>query len=142
MITYLISLKNELIINSNWEVLTLELNKNILLNESVVCAIFCNKSSENYIPMIIGLDYDYNNNYKVYKQALYQVVKRGKVLGKKNINLGFSATIEKKKVGAGVIAIHGYMQAKDNYSFQLIESLTKNTIQIAARKNQEIPLLR
>lgn len=132
----------ELSINNSWEVLTLKLKKNIVLNEPIVCVIFCNKSSENYIPMMIGLDYDYNNNYKVYKQALYQVVQRGKVLGKKKINLGFSATIEKKKVRAEVIPTHGYMQAKDNYSFQLIDSFTKNTIQNNARNNQDIQLLR
>jgi 7-keto-8-aminopelargonate synthetase-like enzyme len=132
----------ELTMNSSWELLTLQVNKNVVPNEPIVCVVFCNKNSQNYIPMIIGIDYDYNNNYKVYKQALYQVVQRGKALGKKNINLGFSATIEKKKVGAEVIPTHGYMQAKDNYCFQLIDSLTKNTVQTIARNNQEIPLLR
>ena len=132
----------ELFISNNWELLTLKLNKSIKLNEPVVCVVFCNKNGENYIPMIIGIDYDYNNSHKVYKQALYQVVQRGNALGKKNINLGFSATIEKKKVGAKVIPTHGYMQAKENYSFQLIDSLTKNTVQITAKKTQEIPLLR
>jgi hypothetical protein len=54
------------------------------------------------------------------------LVKRGKELGCFRINLGFSASVEKKKVGASVTTVHAYMQAKDNYNFQVLANMAMN----------------
>ena len=66
--------------------------------------------------MIIGLDYSFNKEYKVYRQALYQLVMRAGKLGKKKVLLGFSAPVEKKKVGAVLHSTYAFMQIKDNYN--------------------------
>jgi 7-keto-8-aminopelargonate synthetase-like enzyme len=114
----------------HWEIITLELPECELpeceLIEPTACVIFCYKTATTYNPMLIGMDYECSKPFQVYRQALYQVVKRGQAIGKEKINFGFSASIEKKKMGAKVIETFGYAQAKDNYSFELIESLNKN----------------
>ena len=108
--------------NPNWEVLTLKL-KSGPGNNSTVAVVFCHCSSENYNPMIIGLDYTYNADFKVYRQALYQVVLRAKKLGKKRVNLGFSAGIEKKKLGALSSSIYAFMQTRDSYHAAILASM-------------------
>ena len=92
-------------------------------NNSTVAVVFCHCSSENYNPMIIGLDYTYNADFKVYRQALYQVVLRAKKLGKKRVNLGFSAGIEKKKLGALSSSIYAFMQTRDSYHAAILASM-------------------
>ncbi len=74
--------------------------------------------------MIIGLDYSYNKEYKVYRQALYQLVMRAKMLGKKKVHLGFSATVEKKKLGAAIFPTYAFMQIRDSYNAEALATLS------------------
>jgi 7-keto-8-aminopelargonate synthetase-like enzyme len=108
----------------SWEVVSLKLcpddNKNL---KKTVAVIFCHTAGDSYIPMIIGLDYSFNKEYKIYRQALYQLVMRGKALGKKSILLGFSAPVEKKKVGAVIYPTHAFMQVRDNYNAQALATM-------------------
>jgi len=55
---------------------------------------------------------------------MYNILIRAKDLGKKLVNLGYSASLEKRKFGAIPIESVGYMQAKDNYSMEVIESMS------------------
>jgi len=109
--------------NASWETLELKL-KPENGPEKIVAVVFSHSEGENYIPMIIGLDYTYNPTYKVYRQALFQVSLRAGVLGKKKIFLGFSASIEKKKVGAVASPTYAFMQIKDNYNAQMLAMMT------------------
>jgi len=107
-----------------WEVLSLKLSPDDERSQkTTVAVVFSYIAGNNYIPMIIGLDYSYNKQHKVYRQALYQVVMRGKMLGKKSIHLGFSATVEKKKLGAVTQPTYAFMQAKDNYNAQALATM-------------------
>lgn len=108
-----------------WEVLLLKLNADDpdILTDPLVCMVFCYQSADSFVPMIIGMDYAYNKRYKIYRQALYQIVLRAGELGKKKIFLGFSASIEKKKVGAKQHAIYAYMQTGDMYSMQVLSGI-------------------
>ena len=74
--------------------------------------------------MIIGIDYTYNEDYKVYRQALYQVMMRAGQLAKKKVLLGFSAPIEKKKVGAEIYSTYAFMQIKDNYHAETLAMMS------------------
>ncbi|MCP4520847.1 MAG: aminotransferase class I/II-fold pyridoxal phosphate-dependent enzyme [Cytophagales bacterium] len=103
--------------SSKWEFLTLS------YNHQVVAVVFSYKSSDNcYTPLLIGMDYDYLDQH-IYKQMLYQFVKYAKKSDYKSMNLGFSASFEKKKLGADVFATQAYLQAKDNYSLEKIEMM-------------------
>jgi 7-keto-8-aminopelargonate synthetase-like enzyme len=110
--------------NTSWEVLSLKLSPDDDKDmKTTVAIVFSYIAGDNYIPMIIGLDYSYNKKYKIYRQALYQLVMRGKMLGKKTIHLGFSATIEKKKVGAVMHPAYAFMQTRDNYNAQELATM-------------------
>lgn len=82
--------------------------------------------NRNYSPGILGLDYDYAANYKIYKQLLFQVVMRAIALKPDHIYLGFTASLEKRKMGAKAIKTVAYMQVKDNYNLSVIELLKSN----------------
>lgn len=118
----------EMLMNKNWEVLTISVKDEFDFNgiEKPVAVAFCYKAMDKYIPVVVGMDYSYNECYKTYKQLLYQLIKRGKEIGCTQIDLGFSATLEKKKLGATAIPTFGYMQAKDSYNFQVLANMEVN----------------
>jgi 7-keto-8-aminopelargonate synthetase-like enzyme len=110
--------------DEQWEVIQLHLKKTYV-DEMPCCVVFCYKSAGAYIPMVIGMDYTFNGLFGIYRQALYQVVLRAKQLGKHKIFFGFSATIEKKKVGAKVIPTFAYMHARDTFQLEVLASISK-----------------
>ncbi|RYD78220.1 MAG: aminotransferase class I/II-fold pyridoxal phosphate-dependent enzyme, partial [Sphingobacteriales bacterium] len=85
----------------DWEYVFLYLKpENKTTKENLPVAIAASYEGENhYCPMILGMDYDYAYDFKAYKQILYQIVKRAKELGKSKIYMGFSADLEKRKLG-------------------------------------------
>jgi 7-keto-8-aminopelargonate synthetase-like enzyme len=88
---------------------------------SPIAVVFCYKSlKRNYCPMIIGLNYTFNKDYFIYRQALYQMTKRGWLNNDKRIYIGMDASIEKQKLGACVIQKSVYLQAEDNFNMELI----------------------
>lgn len=108
----------------SWEILSLKLSPETDKSlKKTVGVVFSYTGGDNYIPMIIGLNYAYNKEYKIYRQALYQLVMRGKMLGKKKIHLGFSATVEKKKVGAVSYPTHAFMQIRDSYNAEALATM-------------------
>jgi len=113
----------------SWETLVLKLTTDTC-TERTVGIIFSHIAGENYIPMIIGLDYTYNSDYRVYRQALYQLVMRAGSLKKKKVLLGFSAPVEKKKVGAILSPTYAFMQIKDSYNAETLAvmSLAKSSL--------------
>jgi 7-keto-8-aminopelargonate synthetase-like enzyme/arginyl-tRNA--protein-N-Asp/Glu arginylyltransferase len=124
--------------NPNWEVMLLNLNREADDADAgkLVGVVLCNKSGENYIPMIIGLNYEYNSIIFTYRQALFQVINRARELNKKQVYFGFSAEIEKKKLGAKQITTSAYLQVKDNYEIQAVAgsqsgSILKKTYKIS-----------
>jgi hypothetical protein len=114
----------------SWEVLTLKLNTGTTGGRKTVCVVFSHTAGTHYTPMIIGIDYAFNKAYKVYRQALYRLVMRAKNLGKRSIHLGFSASVEKKKVGAVVYPTYAFMQIRDSYHAEVLANMA------IARKNQ------
>lgn len=110
--------------NEGWEVVKLSLRENENNgHDNPVCVIFCYKAADAYMPVIIGIDYELNEQFGIYRQALYQLVIRANQLGKQNILFGFSATIEKKKVGAKPIETFGYMHAKDTFNMEALSTI-------------------
>lgn len=109
--------------HSHWEFLTLYLKEHHTTGstEIPVGVMFCYKNMEEmYTPAFIGMDYEYTEEHQVYRQLLYQTIKRAKELGFKKIDFGMTASFEKKKVGATIIPKTAYVQAKDNYSMELM----------------------
>ncbi|MEO6733996.1 MAG: aminotransferase class I/II-fold pyridoxal phosphate-dependent enzyme [Ferruginibacter sp.] len=114
----------QLALNENWEMLQLTLkNPGDALDAVPCCVVFSYKTKEAYIPMIIGLDYTNNQKYGIYRQALYQITLQAKKLGKNKILLGFSATIEKQKLGAKPIPTFAYMHSKDSFNLEAMSAI-------------------
>jgi hypothetical protein len=113
--------------NKKWEVLALYLTPQHGGEGRPVCVIFNYKGETIYSPMVIGLDYTHNKAYKIYRQALYQLVLRAKELGKNKVCLGFAAAVEKKKVGARQIQAYAYIHSRDTFNMEVLASLKENT---------------
>ena len=113
----------------NWEFLILKLKPehDTSKERKAVAVIWYYIGFAHFSPMIIGMDYKYVFEYKIYKQAIYQVLKRARMLNLSKVYLGLSADIDKHKFGAVQHARVAYMLAKDNYNLEVIESMSANT---------------
>ncbi len=120
--TYPYKLFVEMNNDPNWEFIVLRLKESVAGHRLPVAVAFCHKNAkETYSGMFLGLDYEYNFEYGVYRQALYQCIRRSKSLGCKKVNLGVSATIEKKKLGATTYPRVAYVNTQDNLSMEIME---------------------
>lgn len=120
----------QMVMQRNWETISLTIRPEYDyegLGNKPVAVIFCNKTTNSFIPVIIGMDYTYRNTYFPYRQALYQVIVRALQLNSKKVHLGFSAGIEKRKVGALPMPTYAYMQTKDTYNIEAIAALSTYT---------------
>ena len=105
----------------NWEFIVVS-----LLGEKskLIGVMLCYKNSNQvYVPAFIGMDYQYNLEYHTYRQLLYQTLKRAIELSFKQIDLGMTASFEKRKLGAIVEEKFAYVQSSDNFILELIGTL-------------------
>lgn len=124
--TYPIDVFQKMSNHNQWEFILLYLKNNEKQNFSnrPVGVLFCYKNEKaTYVPSLIGMDYKYAKEYQLYRQLLFQSIKRAKQLNFNKIDLGVSATFEKKKLGATVIPKVAYIQAKDNFSMELMGTI-------------------
>lgn len=106
--------------SENWEFITLNLKK----NTSLVGVMFCYKNSSGvYVPNLVGMDYEFSREYQVYRQLLYQTIRRAKELDYHRIDFGLTAAFEKRKVGARVIEKCAYLQTRDNFVLESLDWL-------------------
>lgn len=126
MFTYPKNILSKLSKHPNWKfmVLTLKPEFDHRKEKKAVAAGWCYITSTHISPMIIGIDYEFNEKYKVYKQAIYQVLKYARQLGLSKAYLGLSADFEKKKYGAKQLEKVAYLQVKDNFNMEVIESMS------------------
>lgn len=112
--------------HKNWEIITLTLKPEFDNREKrkPVAVIFNYKTRENYNAMVMGIDYNFQDEYKCYKQALYQVTVRAKDLNLKKIHLGFTSSVWKKTIGAKAFLSVAYMQVKDNYNMEVMGTMS------------------
>ena len=107
--------------SSHWEMMELWLKE--VSTSGPVAVVCCHKSSDAYIPMVIGIDYTWNKTYNVYRQALYQVSLRAMQLGKTRLLLGFSADIEKQKMGAVAAKTWAYLHTSDSFNNEMLGAI-------------------
>lgn len=114
-----------IVFNENWEILALKLKPEFdeRKERKPVAVVFAYLTKAAYNPVIVGLDYNYQSNYMCYRQTIYRVILRAKELGLNTINLGFGATVEKRKYGPEISMPAAYMQVKDNYNMEVIGTI-------------------
>lgn len=116
------SLFQEMNSHDQWEVMELKIKQEFNTSNETkpIGVVFSYRGKNAYCPMLIGMNYDYQKDFKLYKQALYQTVIRAKELDYNQINLGYSASVEKKKVGAVAVKPIAYVQLKDHFNMEVI----------------------
>lgn len=112
----------------SWEFIVMYLKESELENPEMIGIVFGYKNLENtYVPVLIGMDYKYVRKLNLYRQLLFQIIKRANYLNLHKIDFGFSATFEKRKLGATIIPKTAYIQAKDNFPLEAIQTMQNET---------------
>lgn len=104
----------------DWEFIDIKLKGQ---NESIACA-WNYIGREHYSPMIVGLNYQYLDSHKIYKQIVFQIVKRANELNKTTVYCGLSADYEKQKYGAISILKYAFIKIEDTYNSEIINSIS------------------
>ena len=110
--TYSIDVFKKMAANPHWEFILLHLkdSENSQNESPLVGILFCYKNSnQTYVPSLIGMDYAVPKKFSLYRQLLFQGIKRANEQGYKRIDLGITATFEKRKLGAKVIPKVAYI---------------------------------
>ncbi|MEO0551582.1 MAG: aminotransferase class I/II-fold pyridoxal phosphate-dependent enzyme [Bacteroidota bacterium] len=109
-----------------WEFIVLYLKDNAEESRAVG-VMFCFKNNKHtYVPSFIGMDYEYLREYQIYRQMLWQTIKRAHNLDFKKIDFGMTASFEKRKVGAKIQPKVAYVQTKDNFNMELMGIMQNN----------------
>lgn len=102
----------------NWEFITIREKTH---PNKIISVMLCyNNKNHTYVPAFIGMDYQYLEEFHIYRQLLYQTIKRAFELKMKRISLGMTASFEKRKLGAVVNEKYAYIQTSDNYKLELM----------------------
>ncbi|MFZ5553054.1 MAG: aminotransferase class I/II-fold pyridoxal phosphate-dependent enzyme [Bacteroidota bacterium] len=117
--------------NREWEVMVIKENN---AGGKIITVVFIHVGKETYNPMVIGIDYDHGCAGSPYREALFRFVERAVHLGKKTVNLGFSAPVEKKKVGGIPMEYAAYIYANDNYIFESLASYSLSKQHIPVKR--------
>ncbi|MBL4704494.1 MAG: aminotransferase class I/II-fold pyridoxal phosphate-dependent enzyme [Flavobacteriales bacterium] len=109
-----------------WEFVILKLKKGNEFDgkESIQAIGCCYKFGENYVPHLLGLNYDHNREINSYKQFLYQITKNARIRKFKKVHFGYSADVEKKKIGAEQIGKLAFVSIKDTFNLEIINQMT------------------
>ncbi|MFH6968364.1 aminotransferase class I/II-fold pyridoxal phosphate-dependent enzyme [Flavobacterium sp. FlaQc-28] len=120
--TYPIAVFQKMGAHPFWEFILLYLEEDT--DQEPVGVLFCYKNcAHTYVPSLIGMDYTLSRKYNLYRQLLFQGIKRAQELHYKRVELGITATFEKRKLGAQLISKFAYLQAKDNFSMELLSTM-------------------
>ncbi|MDB5100081.1 MAG: aminotransferase class I/II-fold pyridoxal phosphate-dependent enzyme [Cyanobacteria bacterium RYN_339] len=79
--------------------------------------------TEQYVPLIVGLDYDYVPDHGAYRQCLLLALRRARLHGCKRIYFGMGATLEKQRFGAEVRPQSIYFQTRDHYNLDRLAQI-------------------
>ena len=123
---YSIDVFKKMASNPHWEFILLHLKHTEIsqIERPLVGILFCYKNlGQTYVPSLIGMDYSIPKKFSLYRQLLFQGIKRAQELKYQRIDFGITATFEKRKLGANVIPKIGYIQAIDNFSMEFISTL-------------------
>ncbi|SHL43432.1 aminotransferase class I/II-fold pyridoxal phosphate-dependent enzyme [Flavobacterium chilense] len=120
--TYPIAVFQKMAAHPFWEFILLYIKEDT--DQEPVGVLFCYKNcAHTYVPSLIGMDYTVSRKYNLYRQLLFQGIKRAQELHYKRVELGITATFEKRKLGAQLISKFAYLQAKDNFSMELLSTM-------------------
>ncbi len=109
----------EAVKSKQWEIISV-----VYLPENKTVSMgLCYKSEKNYCTLIFGMENNLDSAWNVYKKTILLVVKRALELNVNNVFLGVTANETKKKFGITLVPQMGFIQMKDHFNMDFIESL-------------------
>ena len=90
-------------------------------SDELIGVMLCYKNLDAvYVPAFVGLDYDTLSTYSTYRVLLVMTIDRAIKLALPRIDMGMTASFEKKKLGALIEEKYAYLQTGDNYTLELL----------------------
>ncbi|HEX8548015.1 MAG TPA: aminotransferase class I/II-fold pyridoxal phosphate-dependent enzyme [Cytophagaceae bacterium] len=123
---------SSLIADGSFEVIELRLKSAVSChtNQKPIGVAINRKTKDGYTFLLTGMDYNYLEQYNLYPQILWQIVRRANELNAKSIELGLTASQNKRKFGAKVIEKMAYVQMKDTYNRSIIELISTEAVPV------------
>ena len=78
---------------------------------------------EQYVPLVVGLDYRSVREHGAYRQCLARMIRRAEQLGRRRVLLGMGAELEKRRFGARAIHRRVWVQLRDALHEQVLALL-------------------
>jgi 7-keto-8-aminopelargonate synthetase-like enzyme len=78
---------------------------------------------EQYVPVVVGLDYRAVGSHGSYRQCIRQVIRRAESHRSSRILLGMGAELEKERFGAQRVKRSFYVQSRDHYQHDVLSLL-------------------
>jgi hypothetical protein len=88
-----------------------------------VCAVFSYISGTVCHTLLIGQDYE----HLPYRPGMVSQILHAKELGCTHVQLGFSADMEKIRLGATGVSKYALIQASDTFAYEYISNLQQNS---------------
>jgi 7-keto-8-aminopelargonate synthetase-like enzyme len=109
-----------------WELLTLRMRPGASQQapEDPVAVVACFVGDDRYVPTVIGLDYRFVRSHGLYRQCLRHILLRAKQLGRRRVDFGLGAPLEKRRFGANAESTVYYVRAEDHYAFDVIHQIS------------------
>ena len=105
--------------NPHWEFLILRIKGSD--DNPIVGVMLCYNNPQGiFVPAFVGMDYRYVRSHNIYRQLLFQTIKRALALQFERIDFGMTAAFEKRKLGAKLHETFAFVQTADNYKLELL----------------------
>ncbi len=111
------------VVHPNWEAMRISIKaEHNGGKEKVVAFGLTYRSNDSFSPMVLGIDYNFVESHGLYRQAIFQLVKRASHQNIDRIHMGFTADIEKRRFGAIQQPRVAFALIDDTYTMQVIEA--------------------
>jgi hypothetical protein len=110
-----------LLASDAWEIVALFLKKD--RSRGPVACFAAHNFGTVYAPLVAGLDYEFLDSLRIYKQLLFQIVRRGQAIGARTIRLGMTADQEKERWGSVRRDVSIYAQSNAEYNASLLRQI-------------------
>ena len=113
--------------SDDWEIIELYSRA----EDHLLGMIICEWNRDQYNPVLIGLDYEKNFEFNAYRNLLWESIKKAKSHGCSAVNFGYSAEIEKKKLGAKQERNIAYIQSADTFNQEVLMNESIESLKLA-----------
>ena len=84
-------------------------------SDDAVAVVACYIGPEQYVPIVMGLDYRYVRSHGLYRQCLRHILLRAREHGSRIVYYGMGAPLEKRRFGAKSVPTCLYIQTREHY---------------------------